>query len=56
MAIEVCLRAMEILGEDANDPHWGVEKCLRDAKLTQIYEGTNQLNRLHVYKGLVRRG
>ena len=39
---------MEILGEDATDPQWGVEKCMRDAKLGQIFEGTNQINRLHV--------
>ncbi|MDH5672735.1 MAG: acyl-CoA/acyl-ACP dehydrogenase [Myxococcales bacterium] len=55
MAVEVCGRAMDILGEDANDPQWGVEKCLRDAKLGQIFEGTNQLNRLHVTRGLLRR-
>ncbi|GAB4220974.1 MAG: hypothetical protein Kow00102_12370 [Spirochaetota bacterium] len=24
---------------------YGVEKALRDARLTQIYEGTNQINR-----------
>jgi len=53
-AVEVCMQAMEILGEDATDPQWGVEKCLRDAKLTQIYEGTNQLNRLQAFKALVR--
>ncbi len=56
MAVRVCMKAMEILGEDANDPQWGVEKCLRDAKLAQIFEGTNQLNRLHVTRGLLSRG
>jgi len=30
-----------------------LQKCWRDAKLCQIYEGTNQLNRLEVYGGLV---
>jgi hypothetical protein len=33
---------------DCPERRW-VEKCFRDAKLTQIYEGTNQLNRLAVY-------
>jgi alkylation response protein AidB-like acyl-CoA dehydrogenase len=46
---------MEILGEDASDPRWGVEKCMRDAKLGQIFEGTNQINRLHVARGLLAR-
>jgi alkylation response protein AidB-like acyl-CoA dehydrogenase len=30
-----------------------VEKILRDAKLIQIYEGTNQLNRLNFFKCLI---
>jgi acyl-CoA dehydrogenase len=55
MAVRTSMRAMEILGDDANDPAWGVEKCMRDAKLTQIFEGTNQINRLHVTRGLVKR-
>jgi acyl-CoA dehydrogenase len=55
MAVRVSMHAMEILGEDANDPSWGVEKCMRDAKLAQIFEGTNQINRLHVTRGLVTR-
>jgi alkylation response protein AidB-like acyl-CoA dehydrogenase len=28
---------------------------MRDAKLAQIFEGTNQINRLHVTRGLVTR-
>ena len=51
-AIAVCRMAMEILGEDALIREWGVEKCWRDAKLTQIYEGTNQINRLAIIKEL----
>jgi alkylation response protein AidB-like acyl-CoA dehydrogenase len=31
------------------------EKHLRDAKLMQIYEGTNQLNRLNLFKCLMDR-
>ena len=29
---------------------YGIEKCFRDAKVTQIYEGTNQINRLDVFE------
>ena len=32
------------------------EKHLRDAKLMQIYEGTNQLNRINLFKCLVAKG
>ncbi len=56
LSVQSAMKAMEILGEDANDPQWGVEKCMRDAKLGQIFEGTNQINRLHVTRGLIRRG
>lgn len=49
-AVAVSRMAMEILGEEAVLKEWGVEKCFRDAKLTQIYEGTNQLNRLAIIK------
>jgi acyl-CoA dehydrogenase len=52
-AMRVCLKAMEVLGPDAADERHGVEKALRDARLTQIYEGTNQLNRYQVYKQLI---
>jgi acyl-CoA dehydrogenase len=54
-AVRVSMQAMEILAEDANDPQWGIEKAMRDAKLAQIFEGTNQINRLHVARGLIRR-
>ncbi|MFH1537308.1 MAG: acyl-CoA dehydrogenase family protein [bacterium] len=50
LAVEVCSRAMDIMGPDGAAVEYGVEKALRDAKLTQIYEGTNQINRLYVYK------
>jgi butyryl-CoA dehydrogenase len=47
-AMELCSRALSLMGpEDSEERRW-VEKCYRDAKLTQIYEGTNQLNRLVV--------
>ncbi len=54
-SVLVTMKAMEILGEDANDPAWGVERAMRDAKLGQIFEGTNQINRLHVARGLLKR-
>jgi alkylation response protein AidB-like acyl-CoA dehydrogenase len=45
----VTSRALELMGTaDCPERRW-VEKCYRDAKLPQIYEGTNQLNRLTVY-------
>jgi alkylation response protein AidB-like acyl-CoA dehydrogenase len=47
-AVEVCLRAVELLGDDGGHVANGVEKAFRDSRLNQIYEGTNQLNRLAI--------
>ncbi len=51
-----CHLACEFMGEDGIRLDRGAEKLLRDAKLLQIYEGTNQLNRLNIFKCLVARG
>ena len=51
MAWEVCNQAMALM-EDHGFLHChGVEKAARDARLTQIYEGTNQINRLAIIEG-----
>ncbi len=46
--------AIDLMGADGLRHDHGVEKRLRDAKLLQIYEGTNQLNRLNLFKCLLR--
>lgn len=53
IAVEVTSRAMEVMGLDGPAAEYGVEKFYRDAKLTQIYEGTNQINRLYAFKKLL---
>ncbi|MBK5229985.1 MAG: acyl-CoA/acyl-ACP dehydrogenase [Thermoleophilia bacterium] len=52
-AMKVTGMALEIAGLDCGALRPELEKCMRDAKLCQIYEGTNQLNRLEAYEGLV---
>lgn len=52
-AVKVTGMALEIAGLNCGDLRPELEKCFRDAKLTQIYEGTNQLNRLEAYESLV---
>ncbi len=44
--------ALDLAGLRAGPVRVELEKLWRDAKLTQIYEGTNQLNRLEVFRGL----
>jgi acyl-CoA dehydrogenase len=50
MAVRNCQLAIELMGQAGLRHDAGVEKILRDAKLLQIYEGTNQLNRLNLFK------
>ena len=54
VGVKVAGEAARIMGHDAADPRWPVEKCFRDAKLTQIYEGTNQANTITFFKDMVR--
>ena len=56
LALGTCRKAMEIMGEEGAIGEWGIEKCFRDAKLTQIYEGTNQLNRAAMVKEVLMPG
>ena len=46
MAERVCSRAIQILGGYGYTRSWPLEKYLRDAKALQIYEGTNQIQRI----------
>jgi alkylation response protein AidB-like acyl-CoA dehydrogenase len=48
-----CHMALEMMGQAGLRHDRGAEKILRDAKLLQIYEGTNQLNRLNLFKCLI---
>ena len=54
VAMRVTGAALELAGLRAGPVRAELEKLWRDAKLTQIYEGTNQLNRIEVYRGLCR--
>jgi alkylation response protein AidB-like acyl-CoA dehydrogenase len=46
VAFRVANRAMELMGDHGYLVARGVEKAARDARLNQIYEGTNQINYL----------
>lgn len=50
-----CQMALQLMGIDGCRHDIGAEKYYRDAKLLQIYEGTNQLNRINLFKNLVSR-
>ncbi len=53
IAMEICSKVIDLMGEDGIKQKNEVEKIFRDIKLTQIYEGTNQINRLAVAEELL---
>lgn len=53
--VQNCHMALEIMGHAGLRHDSRVEKHLRDAKLLQIYEGTNQINRLDLFKNFIGR-
>jgi alkylation response protein AidB-like acyl-CoA dehydrogenase len=55
LGVKNCQMALEMMGQAGLRHDRRAEKHFRDAKLLQIYEGTNQLNRLNVFKCLIGR-
>jgi len=55
VAMENCHLALELAGEAGMRHEFGMEKFFRDAKLLQIFEGTNQLNRLNIFNNYLGR-
>lgn len=53
-AVQVTLNAMQVLGGYGYSREYPVEKLLRDAKIFQIFEGTNQIQRSVIASGLLR--
>jgi butyryl-CoA dehydrogenase len=54
VAMEVTTNAVQLFGGYGYMRDYPVEKYMRDAKITQIYEGTNQVQRLVVARNLLK--
>jgi alkylation response protein AidB-like acyl-CoA dehydrogenase len=54
VAMAVTTDAVQILGGYGYMQEYPVERMMRDAKITQIYEGTNQIQRLVVAREMLR--
>jgi acyl-CoA dehydrogenase len=54
VAMKVTTDAVQVMGGDGYSNDYLVEKMMRDAKLCQIYEGTNQIQRLVISKGILK--
>ncbi len=55
VAMEVTTDAVQALGGAGYTKDWPVERMMRDAKITQIYEGTNQVQRIVIAKQILGR-
>jgi alkylation response protein AidB-like acyl-CoA dehydrogenase len=55
VAMSVSLDAVQVFGGYGYMRDYPVEKMLRDAKILQIYEGTNQIQRNEIAQALIKR-
>jgi alkylation response protein AidB-like acyl-CoA dehydrogenase len=53
VAMEVTTDAVQVLGGYGYTREYPVERMMRDAKITQIYEGTNQVQRIVIARQLL---
>jgi alkylation response protein AidB-like acyl-CoA dehydrogenase len=53
-AMQVTVDAVQLLGGSGYTADFPVERFMRDAKVTQIYEGTNQIQRIVIARNLLR--
>ena len=54
IAMEVTTEAVQVLGGFGYMREYPLEKMMRDAKITQIYEGTNEIQRDEIVRQLVK--
>jgi alkylation response protein AidB-like acyl-CoA dehydrogenase len=54
VAMEVTTEAVQILGGYGYIKEYPVERMMRDAKITQIYEGTNEIQRLVIAREMAK--
>lgn len=54
VAMEVTVEAVQIHGGNGFVKEYHVERMMRDAKITQIYEGTSEILKMVISRGLLR--
>ena len=52
LGVEVATEAVDLLGPDGDLVRFGVERALRDAKVGQIYDGTNEIQQMIVARDI----
>ncbi|MBL4688172.1 MAG: acyl-CoA dehydrogenase family protein [Nannocystaceae bacterium] len=54
-AWKACNRVLDVMGEAGLDRAAGVERNLRDVRVTMIYEGTSEVQRIVISRNIMRR-
>jgi alkylation response protein AidB-like acyl-CoA dehydrogenase len=54
LAMRVTTNAVQVMGGSGYMREYPVEKMMRDAKILQIYEGTNQIQRNVIGQALIK--
>lgn len=49
LAVKISSKVLDIVGLEGMSHEFGMEKYFRDSKVAQIYEGTNQANRIDIF-------
>ncbi len=52
-AMDVTVEAVQILGGNGFVKEYHVERMMRDAKITQIYEGTSEIQKIVISRGII---
>ena len=53
-AVEVSIEAVQVFGGYGYTEDYPVERYFRDAKVTEIYEGTSEIQRIVISKHLLK--
>jgi alkylation response protein AidB-like acyl-CoA dehydrogenase len=54
VAMEVTVEAVQVHGGNGYVKEYHVERLMRDAKITQIYEGTSEIQKIVISIGLLK--
>ena len=54
IAMDVTVEAIQVHGGNGYVKDYHVERLMRDAKITQIYEGTSEIQKIVISRGLLK--
>ena len=54
VAMDVTTEAVQILGGNGYVKEYHVERMMRDAKITQIYEGTSEIQKVVISRSILK--